>query len=279
MNTTETPAAPAPVAKPWTVIIYPDFYDDDDDHGYCWGGFATSDEDAIEQATRECEATNDMEEGELDADEMASSDCGPNWRTIAEQMAAALKAGNPERAASLFAEEGGPEGENYGPAERPRVEVYTLADGLPVERACWPLDLGVSLEACTALASNEMERRNAGARLCGVRVVGAADEIGPGEFVRAVDAGYTIEPNGFGAGFIAKDPEDDEIASGVNHPSERAAWEACDHHRRFGTLDGFIVAPDGETWKWKAVGVPGAMWSPPFDTREAAAADAAADLA
>lgn len=96
------------MSKPWTVIIYPDFYDDDADHGYCWAGFATSAEDAVEQATRECEATNEMDEGELDAETMDSSDCGPCWRMIAEQMARALELQNPAKALALFKSAGGP---------------------------------------------------------------------------------------------------------------------------------------------------------------------------
>lgn len=60
----------------WQIVIYPEQYDDDDDHGYSWvgtiPGAVCSDTEASAYAKaaaiRDCEITNDWEEGEIDHD-------------------------------------------------------------------------------------------------------------------------------------------------------------------------------------------------------------------
>lgn len=61
----------------------------------------------------------------------------------------------------------------------------------------------------------------------------------PGEFTRATEAGYKVNPNGDGR-WQAEDPDGETITppgapEGVEaFETERAAWEACDGHRRLG---------------------------------------------
>lgn len=70
-------------------------------------------------------------------------------------------------------------------------------------------------------------------------------------FEKAKLAGYDVEPNGFGDGWIARDPEGEEIAEGLI--SEAAAWEACDNHRMFGDVRGVqaegAMERDGEAFE------------------------------
>lgn len=68
----------------------------------------------------------------------------------------------------------------------------------------------------------------------------APNPVTSGQFERAKLAGYDVEPDGFRGGWRARDPEGDELPGpdGVGedpHPTERAAWEACDRHRMFGS--------------------------------------------
>lgn len=49
-------------------------------------------------------------------------------------------------------------------------------------------------------------------------------------FRGACVAGYDVEPNGMGPGFIARDPDGDEIAE-EPAATELGAWEACEAHR------------------------------------------------
>lgn len=53
-------------------------------------------------------------------------------------------------------------------------------------------------------------------------------------------AGYDVEPDGFGGGYIARDPDGVEIeqkATERSWPTECAAWEACDRHRMLGSAE------------------------------------------
>ena len=136
---------------------------------------------------------------------------------------------------------------------------------------------GATVEACVRLEAAEPLHPEV---MASVARFWPAAGIAPGEFWRCIEADYSVEVNGFSeGGWIARDPEGDEIhrePGGHSWASERAAWEACDRHRMFGEGQPFEIAPDGDTCKWKAIGVPGAMWSPPFGTREEAEADARA---
>lgn len=121
--------------------------------------------------------------------------------------------------------------------ERPRVEVYEIATGQA--GMFWPLDVGASKAVALAHANNRMEELNGTTGRYGVRIIGAPDEDVAADFERAREAGYDVEPDGFVGGWLARDPEGEEIPldeepGGPNWPSERAAWEACDRHRRFG---------------------------------------------
>ncbi|MDP3613701.1 MAG: hypothetical protein Q8R98_17825 [Rubrivivax sp.] len=64
-------------------------------------------------------------------------------------------------------------------------------------------------------------------------------DIEPGEFWRCAEGGYTVTESEAGvspAVFVALDSEGDELVGGLeSYPTERAAWEACDRHRMFGT--------------------------------------------
>lgn len=78
------------------------------------------------------------------------------------------------------------------------------------------------------------------------------DEVAPGEFSRAILAGYDVEPDGFRGGWRARDPEGEELPGpdGLGedpHPTERAAWEACDRHRMFGDVIAPAMRNDGPT--------------------------------
>lgn len=64
-------------------------------------------------------------------------------------------------------------------------------------------------------------------------------DVEPGEFWRCAEGGYTvtqIEDAGEESEFEALDPGGDELHGGFStYGTERAAWEACDRHRMFGT--------------------------------------------
>lgn len=118
--------------------------------------------------------------------------------------------------------------------ERPRVEVYRVDDGRAVE--FYPLDLGVPVLNARGLAKNVAARLEAvDGTPYGVRVIGAPDEIEPGEFGRCIEAGYRVSDfsGAHGASFQAETPDGDPVSPDY-FETERAAWEACDRHRIFG---------------------------------------------
>lgn len=93
---------------------------------------------------------------------------------------------------------------------------------------------------------SEAEAWKAAASSYAMRGSPKPDEIGPGEFARSKLAGYDVEPDGFAGGWFARDPEGDEVGgSGKNYPTEREAWEACDHHRMFGSAADLAEASEG----------------------------------
>lgn len=75
--------------KHWTTTIYPDFYDDADDHGYMWAGPARNAEHAVERACRACERDNRLSRGALKASDIDSTDThvDPEWLLMRLQVA------------------------------------------------------------------------------------------------------------------------------------------------------------------------------------------------
>lgn len=119
----------------------------------------------------------------------------------------------------------------------PPAVAEILAEMLAYEREAFEQDTPVDLaDLCTAFGRWRAELKNAiGQPLAGVET---SYDLHPQEFARSKLAGYSVEPNGFSAGgWSARDPEGDEIVpltvAGDLFPTEREAWEACDHHRMF----------------------------------------------
>lgn len=54
------PAGPA-TPLPWFVNVWPDYYDDDDDTGFNWEGWAVDESDAVRQALETCHVINERE--------------------------------------------------------------------------------------------------------------------------------------------------------------------------------------------------------------------------
>jgi hypothetical protein len=80
----------APVTRR-TVVIYPDYYDDIDDHGYGWVGEASDDDDAVAKACAQCDADNDREEGTLDPGEIAWTDAHPDYQAMYDALVKAIR--------------------------------------------------------------------------------------------------------------------------------------------------------------------------------------------
>lgn len=108
--------------------------------------------------------------------------------------------------------------------------VLDLRTGLQVAR--YPVDVSPLAAKAAADKCRELSREQ-GPHFQ-LLEIGAPDQ--PGQFERCRLAGYRVEPDGFGA-WIARDPDGVEIEHGPTDrswPTERTAWEACDHHRMFG---------------------------------------------
>lgn len=99
MTTTETPAA-APVATPWAVLIWPDWFDHKEDTGYSWCGLAVDQADAVRQACAECDDTNGHDDDPTDPETVKVIDAGPDYKALYDQL---LLAQRPIDAADHYA--------------------------------------------------------------------------------------------------------------------------------------------------------------------------------
>lgn len=68
------------MSKPiwWYVLINPEEYDDSEDKGFATTVLATSEDEAVEFAIAECEASNEWDEGHIDRDVCQTWDVHPD---------------------------------------------------------------------------------------------------------------------------------------------------------------------------------------------------------
>lgn len=72
-----------PHVIPWFVIIWPDQYDDAADTGYGWEGEASSRDEAVRLACKECEKINEWEPDAVDPETVKVIEAQPDFLKIA----------------------------------------------------------------------------------------------------------------------------------------------------------------------------------------------------
>lgn len=113
-----------------------------------------------------------------------------------------------------------------------RHEFWVLALATGDVAARYPVDVA-SRDGARQAANRECERlhRDERGQRFEVLEIGAPDEIAPGEYARAIEAGYDVtQEETLGTwGAVKPDGEVLEFFS-----TERDAWDACDMHRMYG---------------------------------------------